>query len=248
MSTPAGWYPDPSGAPGTRWWDGAQWSAHTQQAAPALPPVPRYGEYAPTAPAADAPAGYPPAGYPHAGYPPAGYAPNAYAPRAPVDVPTNTVWVWLAIAASIVPFFSIFLMDWDGFIAAIAVNASLDGGGGAAYFATWQVGSLLASLASWVSIAAYIVFSWLDWRELRRRGVDRPFHWAWSFFSLVSFGVAVYMIGRAVVLQTRTLSPSRAPLWVWIVATVVGYVVLISWAFWLIGEIFSAVGTILQSS
>jgi hypothetical protein len=25
---PPGWYPDPSGAPGARWWDGVQWSDH----------------------------------------------------------------------------------------------------------------------------------------------------------------------------------------------------------------------------
>lgn len=27
MSAPAGWYPDPAGAPDQRWWDGAQWTA-----------------------------------------------------------------------------------------------------------------------------------------------------------------------------------------------------------------------------
>jgi Protein of unknown function (DUF2510) len=27
---PAGWYPDPGGLRALRWWDGAQWSAHTQ--------------------------------------------------------------------------------------------------------------------------------------------------------------------------------------------------------------------------
>ncbi|WP_018352296.1 phospholipid scramblase-related protein [Longispora albida] len=27
---PPGWYPDPSGTPGHRWWDGQQWTAHTQ--------------------------------------------------------------------------------------------------------------------------------------------------------------------------------------------------------------------------
>src|SRR5579864_7080806 len=27
--TPPGWYPDPSGVPGLRYWDGAQWTQHT---------------------------------------------------------------------------------------------------------------------------------------------------------------------------------------------------------------------------
>lgn len=29
---PAGWYADPSGQPAQRWWDGAQWTEHTQPA------------------------------------------------------------------------------------------------------------------------------------------------------------------------------------------------------------------------
>ena len=39
---PAGWYPDPYGAPYERWWDGAQWTAHTTEtpAAPAAPATP----------------------------------------------------------------------------------------------------------------------------------------------------------------------------------------------------------------
>jgi uncharacterized protein YxjI len=35
---PPGWYPDPAGTPGTRWWDGQGWTEHVQQAAPP-PPV-----------------------------------------------------------------------------------------------------------------------------------------------------------------------------------------------------------------
>lgn len=28
IGPPAGWYPDPSGAPGFTWWDGRQWTGH----------------------------------------------------------------------------------------------------------------------------------------------------------------------------------------------------------------------------
>jgi hypothetical protein len=34
QSQPAGWFPDPSGGPGTRWWDGQQWTGHTSDPAP----------------------------------------------------------------------------------------------------------------------------------------------------------------------------------------------------------------------
>jgi uncharacterized protein YxjI len=37
---PPGWYPDPSGSAGTRWWDGQAWTEHVQQAAPSVPPPP----------------------------------------------------------------------------------------------------------------------------------------------------------------------------------------------------------------
>lgn len=41
MSAPAGWHPDPSGAAGLRWWDGAAWTEHTQQ--PGVGPLPTAG-------------------------------------------------------------------------------------------------------------------------------------------------------------------------------------------------------------
>jgi uncharacterized protein YxjI len=37
---PPGWYPDPAGSGGTRWWDGQGWTDHVQQAAPPPPPPP----------------------------------------------------------------------------------------------------------------------------------------------------------------------------------------------------------------
>jgi uncharacterized protein YxjI len=37
---PPGWYPDPAGGPGTRWWDGTSWTEHVQQPAPPAPAAP----------------------------------------------------------------------------------------------------------------------------------------------------------------------------------------------------------------
>jgi hypothetical protein len=62
-NTPAGWYPDPSGTPQQRYWDGVQWTSH----------------YAAPAPAA---------GMPQAGYAPA-FAP---APKGPLAPAPNLWW------------------------------------------------------------------------------------------------------------------------------------------------------------
>ena len=37
---PAGWYPNPSGAPGQRYFDGRDWTAHHRSAPPTSMPVP----------------------------------------------------------------------------------------------------------------------------------------------------------------------------------------------------------------
>ena len=43
---PAGWYPDPAGGDGTRWWDGDQWTSHIREPEVAPPPL-SFGKYLP---------------------------------------------------------------------------------------------------------------------------------------------------------------------------------------------------------
>ncbi len=71
-----------------------------------------------------------------------------------------------------------------------------------------------ASMGSWVLAGLFVLFGFFDWRVLRARGFDRPFHWAWGFL-----GSLVYLIGRAVVVRRRGAS-ALAPMWVAIVVQV----------------------------
>ena len=73
--------------------------------------------------------------------------------------------------------------------------------------------------------ALTVLFAYLDWRQLRGRGFDRPFHWAWGFL----VPPWVYVIGRSVVVR-RQSGRGLAPLWVLIAVEVV---VLIGLSIWM---------------
>lgn len=83
---PAGWYPDPYGAPFERWWDGAGWTEHTTTPAAAEP----VAEPAPYQPVAYEPVAYEPAPYQPAAYEPAAYEPVAYEPPPLEEPPAAT--------------------------------------------------------------------------------------------------------------------------------------------------------------
>lgn len=166
--------------------------------------------------------------------PPAAYPSVATQPRVSVD--TNTVWIWLAIIASALPLLTLFFFDTQGYAYAMS-RAEFDPSAAAAATTAWLVQSVMVSLVSWGLMGVSILFCWLDWRELRRRGVPQPFHWAWAFFALLSTGIAVYMIGRAVVLRRRTVAAGWAPLWAWVGVTVVGFIIAMVWMFTVIGSV-----------
>lgn len=202
MSTPqqpqAGWYPDPQ-TPGTlRFWDGATWTAHTSAPNPQPP--------APAAPTVAAVA----------------------EPRKSPGVDTNTVWIWLivllplasSLLALLVPWRSMFAMQgWMAFNSyAQPDNMSdmrmfmqpFD-----IFFSPWW---WAITLFGWAIYGFSVWFAYLDQRELRNRGIDRPFPWPWMFLSIV------YPIGRIVVAIRRT-GAGWGPLWGLIATQVVGIIV-----------------------
>jgi hypothetical protein len=140
--------------------------------------------------------------------------------RAPAGVKPGTVWFWLlAVGAPI-------LQMLDLIPLAIYLNQLL---GSNLLDANTLVNDefspmyLVLTLSGWFIAAVCIVLAALDWRELRKRGVPKPFHWAWSFFVLAVSWPAVYVIGRSVVAKRRT-GGGLAPLWVFIGLEVLAFI------------------------
>ncbi|MFF1571300.1 DUF2510 domain-containing protein [Leifsonia sp. NPDC058292] len=219
--TPAGWYADPSGSQQLRWWDGIQWTEHytAAQAAPAQPtqpvapaaqsPAPQYGQTAPAA----APYG------------------QTYAPQRPQLAPgaaIYNVFIWLVVA---LPFIPVLLLPFWNPLNGFAIVQGPDG----EVRGITDPGSFVSPIyfvilaVSLIADALVIVFAYLDYRDLERKGVVRPFHWAWSFFVFLNPGFLVYVIGRSVIV--RRVAPGRglAPIWVSIGLYVLSFIIAIFW-------------------
>jgi hypothetical protein len=184
----AGWYPDPAGSPRTRWWNGTGW---TESYSATTPPTAAATPW--SSPADAAPAPYP------------NLAPYSAAPvlRAPEGTSPSTPFIWIIalLPAASLAFSLAQLGTIDVTLAeALDPNAPLV-----------ATANLLAYGITLVIATLTIVFAFLDSRALAAKGVPRPFHWAWSFFALLS--APVYMIGRSVVARRRTGS-GLAPMFV----------------------------------
>lgn len=229
---PAGWYPDPSSGTGLRWWDGVRWTEHEAAGASTVPP---YGTAAGTAPSYGAGAGTAPS-YGASAAPPYPAAARPAPQRLPEGTPVGTASFWTIVLLPLLPVIVMLFWDADGYGRAIGSDLSPGrpsqplGALDPIYFVLVGVG-LAAEIAS-------IVLAHVDWRTLTRRGVDRPFHWAWSFLVFVSGGLLVYVIGRSVVVRRRS-GRGLAPLWVFIGVEVLAFVVIVVKLAMLLSALFS---------
>lgn len=194
-----GWYPDPSGEPLQRWWDGSGWTAQT--------------------------------------YNPAGVLAQAAPSRVAEGTPVYTPWIWLIVGLQLIGLISLFLTDYESLIrlsvedsVAQAQDPTASPFSGLGDIFT--PADIVQSVIGFLSYLIVVLFAFLDWRTLKQRGFDRPFHWAWAFvpWSLV------YVIGRSVIVKRRAGS-GLAPIW-WYVAIVVMTIVV---SLVLVGAAFSTV-------
>ena len=158
---------------------------------------------------------------------PAYGSPQAYEQQtAPAGTSGNTPWIWLVVFLPLLGLLPLFFIDIGGYLEDSILNAGDPAGSMASMVAFYTQPAMLAALGlSLVVMVGTILFAYLDWRELKRRGVPAPFHWAFSFLAIAGFGV-VYPIGRAVVTKRRTGS-GNGVLLATILTIVVSFIVAI---------------------
>jgi hypothetical protein len=149
-------------------------------------------------------------------------------PSAPAGTSWNTVWIWLVVLVPVIPILLALLVPWGSMFdfdpqdPQAAVRAQLR-------LFTDPV-QLASQLAGYAAYGLSVFFAYRDHRELRERGVPRPFHWAWAFLN------PAYPIGRSIVV-VRRLGRGWAPLWVAVGTIVLSFVVTGV----IMAELFSAV-------
>jgi hypothetical protein len=163
---------------------------------------------------------------------------QAFAPlKAPEGTKTGTLWIWLIVLLPLLGLVTYFAIDWKAYIDSVltAQGGSYGYTGMGTLYS--QPGYLLTGALGWLSYGATVAFAALDSRELKKRGVPQPFHWAFAFLTGV-----VYVIGRSVVVKRRT-GGGLAPLWVYIGVTVALLIAGIAFSVLLFQYMFAAMPT-----
>lgn len=231
----AGWYPDPSGAAGLRWWDGARWTEHTQAQAPAAPvasAAPQYGQQAQY--------GQQP-GYTS----PAPFAAQAAQPAAPIpaDAPVYGPFIWII---TLLPAISLLLLPLSLSGVQSAMNSAfVDGYSGyngmSGYGSTplqLQLTEAAMNIFSLLIYAAGVVLAFFDRRWLIRRGIVPAFHWAFAFIP-----APVYPIGRSLQVRRRS-GRGIAPMWVAIGLFALSFIIGIVVFIWVMNLMFGMMSSI----
>jgi hypothetical protein len=190
----AGWYPDPAGSGGQRWWDGIGWTQHVTTpepvAAPAAPqPLAQYSAYRPETLGRDV--------------------------QVPASTPTGTVWVWLLIFLPLLSSVPLFFWDVRGYLERSVTDPY---GSASMMLDPWYLA--LMGLG-WLAYGVGVLFAYLDYAALGRLGYGRRFHWAWTFLSSLVYVIGRCVIVRRQA-DGRGAAPMWTMIGVTIVSFVIG--------------------------
>ncbi len=134
--------------------------------------------------------------------------------------------MWILVLLPVLSFVPLLFFPWQSYIESLfQATASTTSTSDilAAEFAIFSSPAYVAMMAlSFVTYAATVVLAYFDYRVLTARGLPKPFHWALTF--IPSYGYLVYVIGRSVVVKSRT-DRGLGPLWVTIGVFVLGVLI-----------------------
>ena len=159
------------------------------------------------------------------------YSAQAEDLKAPDGTPWNTPWIWLIVFLPFVSSLGLLTVDWS------RMFDLSDPTGMSSMSVLASPGYLISIFGGWIAFALMVWFGYLDWRELNRRGVPRPFHWAWGFLSVV------YPIGRSVVVRRRT-GHGISPMWVTIALNVAFFIAMLVFVAVLMTSVFAQISTL----
>lgn len=180
---PPGWHPDPAGSGRLRWWDGAGWTDQVS------------GPYSPShSPGPQIP------GYP---YPLAPSAPER--PRISTETPVYNPMIWII---TLLPLLSLVpLLVWNPQFRIIYIGSR--GRPTVDPASVFTPEYLLLVFSGFLVYGVSVLLAYFDSERLKRDGVVRPFHWAWSFLS-----GTVYVIGRSVIVHKVAPGRGLVPIWI----------------------------------
>lgn len=161
----------------------------------------------------------------------------AQALAAPAGTQPYTPWIWIMVFLPVLSVVSLFTIDFTGYM-----QATMTGDVRAMMSTLFSPGYFLTLALGLLAYAGGVLFAYLDWKELLRREVPRPFHWAMAFIPY-----PVYVIGRSVVIRRRT-GKGIAPMWVTIVLYVVIFIASIAWVSVLTLQMMQTLPTYIQPS
>lgn len=209
---------------------------------------PRYGQQAPVPqePSAQQPAQQNPYApqnpyaqqNPYAAQTPA--QPYASAPSRPAQQPRDTSivsatpWIWVVVLLPLLSALSVLLLP-PSLVVESAMSSAYGTTSSMGVSTAYLLGLGAVQVIGFLIYAAEVVFAFLDWRQLKRAGIQRPFHWAWAFLA----APYVYVIGRSVVVK-RVTGGGLLPLWIFLGVVAVTFLIVIIWTGALFSEMMTA--------